>query len=163
MLDTKKEEEVRGMITNFKTNSEITAASGLPLATVKRVRSTMARMLQISENAVERIVAMLIGGYSVGAICVFLKISEDAVTAVKRFYYLKTEKHNKKRRVPLCDICKDSLVPDWRSIHSDYNATLLSIVEDVVSLDRLNLINSPLFFGIAKRARSSLARYRNGK
>ena len=158
MLTVKEEEKVRELIFKGMHNKEISDKTKVSPRAVKRIMGTVGRARAVPMAARERIACLLTGGYSAEAVSAKLKISVLAVVAVRNYYYLRTNKANRKKAVPLCDMCKDYIEVNRQGANYDYDRTLLSVAEDIAALDRLGILGSPLFTGIASRARAAIER-----
>ncbi len=158
MLSIKREEEIRGLIMNGRHTKEISKKTKVSSRTVKRILVTIQRALRVPEDVRERISCLLVGGHPAKAVSVRLKISVGAVIAVRNYYYLRNNTSNRKKAIPLCDMCKDYIEANRQEANYSSEPTLLSVSEDITALDRLGILGSPLFVGIASRARAAIER-----
>ena len=163
MISAKIEEQVRNLIKEGLSDYDISYKINIYYRTVVTIRKMIQTIKHTTVMEREKIIALLIGGFPTGAISTGLNVSKEKINAVRRYYYLRTYKANKKRSVPLCDKCKDSININKDARYAIELCTPVSIVEDLVCLDRLNLINSPLFCSLATKARTVLERYQNGE
>ena len=156
MLSVEKEEKVRALIFKGMLTKEISNKTKVSPRAVKRVMGTVKLTRLVSKTVRDRISCLSVSGYPAEAVSVKLGISVDVVVAVRNYYYLRTNKANRKKAVPLCDMCKDYIEANRQGANYSREPTLLSVAEDIAALDRLGILGSPLFTGIASRARAAI-------
>lgn len=163
MINLSTEEKIRGLITSGITDQTIANTTNLPRATIKKIRRIMSLVGYIDNSLKEQVIAKLCGGYKHEEIADTMKIQKEIVSAISRFYHLRSKKKMAKVPAPLCLICKadiDSLndVPCFKADVAtngdiEHEARLMfGVICNIVGLDSLCIIASPIFGAIAKEA-----------
>lgn len=161
MISVKAEEKIRRLIIDSKTNRQIAKETKSSDYTIKSVRNMLDKMKDLDEFRIEAVVSMLAKGFPSRAISIRLGIGEDYINAVRRYNYLKTHKANRKSSPHICSVCKKTTNVSRKGADLIKPGTLLSVVSDLIDLDDLNLVSSPLVSILAARAREAIRRHNN--
>lgn len=164
MISAKSEEAIRKLLREKNlSNNEIARRTKTSYKSVQSVRRMLDMVSKVTEEQMEVVVHMLSGGYPARVISEKLLLSVEIIKAIQKYNYLRTIKSNRKKSVPLCDSCKNSIDINRKPSGGGGLTSIESVLEDLLALDRLNIINSPLFCSLACRARVALENHKNGK
>ncbi len=163
MINLTTEEKIRGLIASGIADQTIAKTTNLPCATIKKIRRTMSLVGCIDSLLKEQVIAKLCGGHKHEEIADTMKIDKEIVLAIGRFCYLKSKKKRAKVPASLCLACKadidalndepcfdTNLVTNGAIEHEA--RSMLKVICDIVGLDSLCIIASPIFGAIAREA-----------
>ena len=163
MINLSIEEKIRKLIIKGSTDQAIAKLVGVTCATVRKIRRTMTLVGCIDDQLKEQVIMMLCGGYTYEKIVEITKIDKETVSAIGRFCYLRSKKKMAKVPAPLCLSCKadiDSLndEPCFTIDAANDNdiikeaRVMFRVICNIVGLNSLCIIASPIFGAIAKEA-----------
>ena len=163
MINVSTEEKIRKMIIRGSEDQSIAKSAGVTCVTVRKIRRTMTLVGFIDDRLKEQVIMMLCGGYTYGKISEITEIDKKIVSAIGRFCYLRSKKKMAKVPAPLCLSCKadiDALndEPCFKvDVANDDDImkeakVMFKIICDIVGLDSLCIVASPIFGAIAREA-----------
>lgn len=169
MLSIEKEERIRRRIRNGECNHSIVVNESTGHISVQHIREVLHEIDSHTIEVREHVLLMTIAGFPVSMISAIKQVSPEYVKAVSRYFYIRAIRSNKKKIEPLCVICKQEVssrcekLPSQEDVEVSDSSILnkardfYNIACDVVYLDDLGLVVSPLFGGIASAARVAIA------
>ena len=163
MINPLREEKIRKMIIQGKSNMEIVERTSTTLSTVKKIRKILSLVLLVDSQLREQIIAKLCGGYTHKEIAETAKVDMETVLSINRFYYLRSKKKMARVPIPLCLLCKADIdaLNDKPCFNIDIATNgniefearpMFEVICNIVGLDSLCIIASPIFGAIAKEA-----------
>ncbi len=163
MISVPTEERIRRHILDGLSDQTTASLSKVSCATVRKIRRTMTLVGCIDDCLKEQVIMKLCGGYTHRNISDEMKIDTEIVQAISRFCYLRSKQRTARVLVPLCAVCKADInaLNDKpcscveRASDEDIikeARTMFSVICDIVGLDSLCFIASPIFGAIAKEA-----------
>ena len=167
MIGIKSEEKVRKLIKEGIPNKEIANSMNISLMLVGKIQ----RMITLVDYVVshhgyqvrEQVIMKLCAGFTHKEISDVTNLSLEAISAIKRSCYIRHKRKMSLVLPPLCSVCKadiDSLndKPCSRTdlatnidIEREAGA-MFKVICDIVGLDSLCVVVSPIYGAIAKEA-----------
>ena len=163
MFNFLTEERIRKLIIEGGADQSIAKSTNSSCATVRSIRKTMTLVGYIDDLLREQVIAKLCGGYTHEKIADTMKIDKEIVSAVGRFYYLRSKKKSSRSPAPLCLACKADIdvLNDAPCFNVDIATNgniefearpMFGVICDIVGLDSLCIVASPIFGAIAREA-----------
>ena len=165
MISIEKEKKIRELLKTGLHDREIARCVGVGHQVVGETRRAIGFVKDIPDSEVQHITSLLKDGMSVSAIECRTKVCRYAIKAIRRTYYLH-HRHSDGSDVTSCPTCGAVILPAMKPEPESEHAGnvqheahgLLQVVEDLVQLQRLNVIYHPLFYSLACRAEEALNR-----
>ncbi|MFA5186673.1 MAG: hypothetical protein WC551_09375 [Patescibacteria group bacterium] len=161
MISFQKEKKVRSLLRTGLADREIARLAGVEHHTVAKMRRSIAEAQGIPATKVQRIKALLQSGLSVGAVEIRTGVCRDVIKAIRRTCYLQRRKSDG-TDVAICPTCGAVMLPataaqdEEEEVMTSESHGLLQVVEDLMHLQRLNVIYHPLFISLAHRAEQTI-------
>ena len=163
MINFSTEEKIRKRIINGTSDQTTASMSNVSCATVRKIRRMMTLVGYIEDPLKEQVIAKLCGGYTHKEIADTMKIDKEIVSAISRFCYLRSKKKMAKVPATLCLACKVDIdaINDEPCFKTDAATngniehearSMFKVICDIVGLDSLCIVASPVFGAIAKEA-----------
>ncbi len=163
MINFLTEEKIRKLIIEGGTDQSIAKSVNLSCSTIKGIRRTMTLVGCIDDLLKEQVIAKLCGGYTHEKIADTMKIDKEIVSAIGRFCYLRLKKKMAKVPITLCLACKADIDALNDEPCFDINIAtngdiehearpMFEVICDIVGLDGLCIVASPIFGAIAREA-----------
>jgi uncharacterized protein YerC len=166
MIPVEKEQRVRELLKLGRPDSEITKDTGLGRCTVSRIRAACDLSESVDPITRDEICMLIRDGYPAGAIESKTGVTRAAVTAIRRYYYLRkfNADGDEPRECPACGAYVfppsciperiDSFLPDH--VSREAVAAMHGVVVDLLELYNLHLIGNVAFCLLADRANEVL-------
>lgn len=167
MISIEAEERVRAILLDpydERSNASIAKATGVSHWTVAEIRRMLGLVRTLPLDRHPDAVLLFRKGLPVGAVAVQMKISEEVACAIRRLYYLQKRRVDK---TTMCPTCGAVMRPE-RQCHrlkrvkypenlQENLRSFYRVASDVVELDKIEVIDNPLFFYLARRAKKAMA------
>lgn len=163
MINIATEEKIRKLILEKKANQTIAKLTGISCVTVRRIKRTMTLVGYIDDQLKEQVIMKLCSGYTRKQIAETMKIDEEIISAISKYCYLRSKKKMARAPATLCLRCKadidalnnepcfkvdtasdDDIIKEAR--------VMFRVICNIVGLDSLCIVASPIFGAIAKEA-----------
>jgi hypothetical protein len=168
MISIQKEKKIRELLRTGLSDREIGRSSGVEHHVVAKMRRAIDEAHCVSEEKSQDIRWLLKHGMSVKAIELRTGVTENAIKAIRRTYYLQ-RRESDGSDVAMCPTCGAVMLPkvvpvkdEPEEVVTSESRGLLQVVEDLVQLQRMNVIYHPLFYSLACRAEEALNRNERG-
>ncbi len=163
MIDVSTEERIRKLIIDGATDQTISKSTSVSCVRIRKIRRTMTLVGYIDDQLKEQVVMRLCGGYTHKQISEIMKIDKEIISAINRFCYLRSKRKIAKMPTPLCAACKANIdalnnEPCWDidvATNEDIEheaRPMFEIICNIVGLDGLCIVASPIFGAIAREA-----------
>ncbi len=163
MIDVSTEEKIRKLIIKGTSDQAAASRSRVSCATVRKIRRMMTLVGCIDDCLKEQVIMKLCGGYTHSKISNEMDMDVEIVQAISRFCYLKSKRKMARILTPLCSVCKadidalnDESCFDFPMVTNgdieNEARSMFEVICDIVGLDSLCIIASPIFGAIAKEA-----------